>query len=160
MPETRYEQLKKYGLIAFVVLFLALPVVSVTPWGPGMVRSYIDRHNPPGQPVKPWATEWMYKLGRFYSMTLRDDAARQTYMDLFEWYFEDAREVPKQDVYVGLALFHYGKLLIDSGHIQKGIQKMEQFLARWGEDPDMDQDVVHLARNRVATSKYRSKPQP
>lgn len=157
MPETRWEQFKKYALITFIFLFIATPIVAVTPWGPAQVRAYIEKHNPPGRPVEPWATEWMYKLGRFYSMTLRDDDAAETYRTLFKWYFKKERGIPKDDVHVGLSLYHYSIILFDTGHKQKGTQKLEQFLARWGDDPDMDPIVVRTARNRVAHSPYRSK---
>lgn len=157
MAILKWEDFKKYCVILTLIVLILTPIIAVTPLGPGAVKSYIDRYNPEGEPVKPWATEWMFKLGRFYGITLRDESAMETYNELFEWYFDADREIDEEDPWVGIALYRYAMILSNTGHIQQATQKMERFVDNWGDNPEVDATIIHTAKSYIATSKFRTR---
>lgn len=159
MPETRWEQFKKYGAILILVLPVVVIILAFSPIGPSWFRSYIDEQNPAGKAVKPWATQYMYKLGWFYSISLRNGSARKTYNDLIDWYYDDeARAIADGDPWVGMAMFQDAILLLDTGHQQKGINQLQEFLNGWGQNEEVPSEMRFTAQRRIATSKIKPAP--
>jgi hypothetical protein len=157
MPATRWEQTKKAFVIGVVILLIVVPLLALSPVGPNLVKDHIDEQNPPDQPVKPWATERMYKLGRFYSLTLRDGKAKDVYHELiFQWYAKELeeREIDRKDPWVGMALYHYATILWNTRHKQDGAKYYVLFTKRWEDVPGVDPMLIDLARKRVMSSRY------
>jgi hypothetical protein len=97
----------------------------------------------------------MYRLGNFYAMTLRDQQAMKIYQELFnKWYWDKKRQIPRDDPYVGQALYQYGILRIRAGHDQQGIQKLQAFIKHWGDNAKVDPTLIQNAKRRIASSKF------
>ena len=104
----RVEKFKQWLMYAIVLAIVVVFMCLITPIGPGMYRAKIDKYNKVGEPVKPWATESMYGLGRFYQMTMRSESALETYKELIDvWYDEngEAMQIPERDLWVGRAMY-------------------------------------------------------
>lgn len=150
MPATRWEQVKSFSFYATLILLVVLPVFFMSPAGPAVLKWYIYKENPEGQPVKPWATEWMYKLSRYYSITLDDKSAAENYKTMFKYYFNKKKtKISKGDKFIGMALFQDAMILNDTGHGQQAAIKFKKFLDHFGNNPDIPDEFKKIARMRA-----------
>ncbi|MHC4873837.1 MAG: hypothetical protein ACYTFY_18475 [Planctomycetota bacterium] len=122
----------------------------MSPAGPATLKWYIYKKNPIDQPVKPWATEWMYKLSRYYSITLSDGNAAENYKTMFKYYHKrKTTGIPKGDKYIGMALFQDAMLLHDTGHGQQAAHKFKSFLVHFGNNADVPDEYKNIAKMRA-----------
>lgn len=150
MPDTRWEQVKKGSLITVLLLLIILPILFMSPAGPAILKWYVFKNNPIEQPVQPWATEWMYNLGRYYSITLDDKGAQENYKTMFKYYHKrKVNKIPDDDKYIGMALFQDAVILNETGHGQWAAQRFKQFLVHFGKNPDIPDEFKNIAKTRA-----------
>jgi len=151
----RWQAWKSFLLGASLVVIGVPLFVAFTPWGPAQVHKYIHEKNPEDQAVQPWATEWLYKLGYFYGLTMRDEKAMEVYNELEEWYDDPLREIPAGDRWVGCAIYQQAQIL-DLLHRRriaaaaKYKRYLTEFSAEFNSDYDSNPDYDRIAQQRLA----------
>jgi len=80
----RWHQWKTIIFIIAVLIVVVPLFTAFTPWAPQMVRDAIEqeRLDSSGESILPAYAERLFKMGMFYSITLRDDEALRCWDDL------------------------------------------------------------------------------
>ncbi|MHC4886129.1 MAG: tetratricopeptide repeat protein [Planctomycetota bacterium] len=152
MAKTKMERLKDGLFWGFIIFFLVLPFLAGI-FGPGMLENHIKKHNPPEAPVKPWATKYRYYLGVCYDFRLNEKDAQRVYLESIDWYNDEERNIPEDDIWIGRSVFNYGALLWAKRKRQFAIQYFEFFLEQWSEHPEVDKKKVLQAEKRLRISR-------
>jgi hypothetical protein len=150
MPKSRYEKFKDIMFYGTLILLIILPVIVISPIGKNAAKWYVYRHNSAEEEVQPDATKMMYYLGRYYSITLDDNGAREVFKELFKWYQnKDKTKISPDDPWVGRALFYDAKLLEDTGHKQWGKRRYKVFMMYFGNNPEIPAEMKSMAKRRA-----------
>lgn len=83
-----FKENKKRILIAFLAFLVLNFLAFFTPWGPDYYYTDIQMRkfeNP--RTISPGVLEDLYKLGRFYSFTLRKNQAKETYAEIAKCFY-------------------------------------------------------------------------
>ena len=143
----------KRTVLLLVMLALAIPAsVAFTPIGPGWVKDYIEKYNPPTQEVKPWGTRYLYYLAFFLHSTMREKQAVELYDKLYrEWYVEnyETMKIPEGDVYVGMAVYHHANVLRRKLRRQRAKELYAWYLQEFATNPASDPHINDLVKRRV-----------
>ncbi len=152
----RRWQAWKTFIIGTVVVVVGIPIfVAFTPWGPEQIHKYIRQQNPEDQTVQPWATEWLYKLGYFYGLTMREDKALEVYNELEEWYDDANRGIPAGDRWVGCAIYQQAQILDLAQRRRvaasdKYKRYLTEFASEFNPDCDSNPEYDRIAQQRLA----------
>jgi len=144
-----------------VIFVIAVPTTfAFVPAGPKAVFDYIERENPQDKPIQPWATEWMYKLGFFYSITMREDDAIRCYEKLEEWYNleRNPMEIPRGDYFIGCAVFRHAEVMdLSKQRKQIGFEIYQFYLEEFStlKNPQLQSEPDFDNRAQLAIQRYR-----
>ncbi len=152
----RWRKWRTWIIGSTVVLVIFVVISAFAPWGPRWVENRIKQQNPVTQPIQPGATESLFKLGRFYQITMRDEEAAEIYtFMLSEWYYNPehrrAMGIETGEPWVGKALFFLAEIERRRLHKERAYKYFEQYLRDFGRHPDSDPTLNRQAQTAVAT---------
>ncbi len=135
----RWQKSKNLVILSAVLLFGVPSFLAFTPMGPQYVFDYIVRENPVDKPIQPWGTEWMFKLGYFYSVTMRESEAKKCYETMETWYWKNFKkmQLEKGEPWIGRAVFYHAEIL-NRTHKQKAFEMFGYYLDNFSSHPDSD----------------------
>lgn len=161
----RWQTYKKWILLSFLLVVIGILVLMAQ--APRVYDWIIEevKKRPENEPLPSWAPEYMYKLGYFLEITLREEEAKKCYRTLLDWYYDgeklgiqDGIPLTKEFIifpdefdnvaieegcpWVGYAVFRLAELLFKNRKQQAHYMRL-LYLHDWceteGSDPAFDQ---------------------
>ncbi len=162
----RWHKWKTIIVATLLLLILVPSFLCFTPWAPrkvyeGILATKID---PKTKKLRPESVESLYKMGMFYSITMREDEARECWDKLTEWYYgysisrwasdslrkkeyrnrkKNRLKFPKKSIcWVGYAMYRLGESRNLHKHKQQAKKIYEKYLKDFNRKPGEDKQFT------------------
>ena len=128
---------KKLVIVLIILIIISLPFILVSGFTLHKLQSKLEQDKD-----KPWAPDWLMKLGNIYRWTFRDREGIEVYKSFLERYPGHAR-YPE-------AKYWYAYCLEQTQQSKEALREYEEFLEWYPDSPEADE-----CRKKAANLKYR-----